>query len=118
MPSESKFTVFEANGNLLEFTCIPLGAKNGAAVFQRKVAQFISEKKFKGTVAHLKNVTVAGRNQLEDDDNVKAFLDGIYRRNFTMNEAKLLSLSSTLIYWAMLLAICTQKLILSVCNPY
>ena len=45
LPSERKFTVLEANGNLFEFTrtCIPFGVKNGVAVFQRKIKQFISE---------------------------------------------------------------------------
>ena len=31
---------------------------------------------------------MAGRNQLEHDDNVKAFLNAINRRNFTLNESK------------------------------
>ena len=88
VPSERKFTAFEANGNLFEFTRIPFGVKNGVAVFQRKITQFISEEKLKDTVAYLDNVTVAGRNQLEHDDNVKAFLDAINRRNFTLNETK------------------------------
>ena len=57
-------------------------------MFQRKITQFISEEKLKDTVAYLDNVTVAGRNQLEHDDNVKAFLDAINRRNFTLNETK------------------------------
>ena len=57
-------------------------------MFQRKITQFISEKKLKDTVAYLDNVTIAGRNQLVHDDNVKAFLNAINGRNFTLNESK------------------------------
>ena len=51
VPSERKFTAFEANGNLFEFTRIPFGVKNGVAVFQRKITKFTSEEKLKDTVA-------------------------------------------------------------------
>jgi len=37
---------------------------------------------------YLDNVTVAGRDQEEHDDNVKSFLAAIRRRNFTLNESK------------------------------
>ena len=77
VPSEHKFTAFEANGNLFEYTRIPFSVKNGVAVFQRKITQFIIEEKLKDTVAYLDNVTVTGRNQLEHDDDAKAFLDVI-----------------------------------------
>jgi len=36
----------------------------------------------------LDNVTVAGRDQEEHDNNVKSFLAAILRRNFTLNESK------------------------------
>ena len=45
LPSERKFTAFEANGNLFEFTCVSFGVKDGVAVFQCKTTQFISEEK-------------------------------------------------------------------------
>ena len=57
-------------------------------MFQRKITQFISEEKWKDTVTYLDNVTVASRNQLEHDDNVKSFLDAINRQNFILNESK------------------------------
>ena len=63
------------------------------------------------TVAYLDSVTVTGRNQLEHDVDVNAFLNAINRRKFTLNKAKLQSLTLTLIYWAMLLAICMQPLL-------
>ena len=39
---------------------------------------------------------VAGFTQLEHDNNVRAFIDAIRRRNFTLNETKLLALFLTL----------------------
>ena len=41
--SERKYTRFEANGKLYEFTRIPFGEKNGVAAFQRTVSQFIKK---------------------------------------------------------------------------
>ena len=79
LPSKRKFTAFQANGNLFEFRRIPFGVKNRVVVFQSKIKQFISEEKLKDTVMYFDNVTMAGRNQLEHDDNVKAFLDAINR---------------------------------------
>ena len=38
--SDRKYTAFEANGKLYEFTCIPVGVKNGVAAFQRKMYEF------------------------------------------------------------------------------
>jgi len=63
--SECKYTAFEANGGLYEFTRIPFGVKNGVAAFQRTIAQFIEEENLRDTFAYLDNVTVAGRDQDE-----------------------------------------------------
>ena len=60
--------------------------KNGVAAFQRTISQFIKEENLSNTYAYLNNVTVAGSTQLEHDRNVKAFIDAIRRRNFTLNE--------------------------------
>ena len=57
-------------------------------MFQHKITQFIGEEKLKDTVAYLDNVTVAGRNQLEHDDNEKSFLEAINPHNFTLNKSK------------------------------
>ena len=86
--SEQKFTVFEANGKLYEFTPILFMVKNGIAAFQRKITQFIEEERLKDTYPYLDNVTVAGHTKEEHDKNVKAFLDAIKRRNFTLNESE------------------------------
>ena len=65
--------------------------KNGVAAFQRTISQFIKEKNLSNTYAYLNNVTAAGSTQLEHDRNVKAFIDAIRRRNFTLNENKTIS---------------------------
>ena len=65
--------------------------KNGVATFQRTISQFIKEENLSNTCAYLDNVTVAGSTQLEHDRNVKAFIDAIRRRNFTLNENKTIS---------------------------
>ena len=92
------------NGKLYEFTRIPFGMKNGVAAFQRTISQFIKEENLSNTYAYLDNVTVAGSTQLEHDRNVKAFIDAIRGRSFTLNENKtLLALSLILKFLGTLL---------------
>ena len=86
--SEQKFTAFEANGKLYEFTRIPFGLRNGVAAFQRKITQFIEKERLRNTYPYLDNVTVAGHAKEEQDKNVKAFLEAIKLRNFTLNESR------------------------------
>ena len=50
--------------------------------------QFIEEERLKDTYPYLGNVTVAGHTKEGHDKNVKAFLDAIKCRNFTLNESK------------------------------
>ena len=88
LKSERKYTAFEANGKLYEFTRIPFGVKNGVAAFQRIMCQFVRDENLKVVFVHLDNVTIAGRDQTEYDRNVKAFLDAIHRRKFTLNDSK------------------------------
>jgi len=92
--SESRYTAFEANGKLYEFTRICFGVKNGVAAFQRRIAQFIKEEKLLDTYAYLDNLTVAGRNHEKHDYNVNAFLAAIRRNNFTSNENKTIAAQS------------------------
>jgi len=86
--SECKYTAFEGNGKLYEFTRIPFGVENGVAAFQRIMSQFVEQENLRDTFPYLDNVTVAGRDQEEHDNNVKSFLAAIRRRNFTLNESK------------------------------
>ena len=89
--SDCKFTAFEANGRLYEFTRIPFGVNNGVAAFQRVISEFIERENLKDVFLYLDNVTVAGRTQEDHDANVKLFLDAIHRNNFTLNETKTIS---------------------------
>jgi len=47
------------------------------------MSQFVEQENLRDTFPYLDNVTVAGRDQEEHDNNVKLFLAAIRRRNFT-----------------------------------
>ena len=86
--SHRKYTGFEANGRLYQFCRIPFGVTNGVAVFQRSMDKMVDEEGLKYTFPYLDNITVADRNQQENDENVKIFHETIQRRNLIMNETK------------------------------
>lgn len=86
--SDKKFTAFEANGNLFQWTRVPFGVKNGVSVFQRAMDKLVKEEKLVDTFPYLDNITVAGRSKEEHDRNVERFLTVIKDRNFTLNEEK------------------------------
>ena len=86
--SETKFTAFEALGDLYEFVVLPFGVTNGVPSFQRIIDNLVTEEGLKNTFPYLDNVTVAGVNQADHDKNVAAFLEMIKRRNITLNESK------------------------------
>ena len=90
-PSDCKYTAFEANGKLFEFTRIPFGVKNGVGEFQRKMCEFIEKENLMGTFSYLDNITVAGHDQADHDRNVTSFLKAIRRRGFTLNDNKTIS---------------------------
>ncbi len=86
--ADQKYTAFEANGRLYHFRRIPFGVTNGVAVFQRAMDKFVDEEGLKDTFPYLDNITVAGRDQEDHDENVQKFHEAIHRRNFTLNETK------------------------------
>jgi hypothetical protein len=47
--------------------------------------KFVDEEGLKDTFPYLDNLTVAGRNQEEHDENVQKFHEAIRRRNLTLN---------------------------------
>jgi len=86
--SETKFTAFEALGDLYEFVVLPFGVTNGVPSFQRIIDNVVTQEGLKNTFPYLDNVTVAGVDQADHDRNVAAFLEVIKRRNITLNESK------------------------------
>ena len=86
--SDRKYTGFEANGRLYQFCRIPFGVTTGVAVFQRAMDKMVDEEGLKDTFPYLNNITVAGRNQQEHDENVKKFHEASQRKGLTLNETK------------------------------
>ena len=88
LPSDRKYTAFEANGKLYQYKRIPYGVTNGGINFQRAMESFVSEEKLKDTYPWQDDVTVCGHSQEEHDNNVDRFLNALKARNFTLNEKK------------------------------
>ena len=86
--SETKFTAFEALGDLYEFVVLPFGVTNGVPSFQRIIDNVVTQEGLKNTFPYMDNVTVAGVDQADHDRNVAAFFEVIKRRNITLNESK------------------------------
>ena len=86
--SETKFTAFEALGDLYEFVLLPFGVTNGVPSFQRIIDNVVTQEGLKNTFPYLDNVTVGGVDQADHDRNVAAFLEIIKRRNITLNASK------------------------------
>ena len=61
LESDRKYTAFEANGKLWEFTRIPFGVKNGVAAFQRCMSSLVEAEHLQCTFPYLDNVTVTGK---------------------------------------------------------
>ena len=86
--SETKFTAFEALGDLYEFVVLPFGVTNGLPSFQRIIYNVFTQESLKNTFLYLENVTVACVDQADHDRNVAAFLELIKRWNITLNASK------------------------------
>ena len=85
--ADQKYTAFEANGRRYHFRRIP---------FQRAMDKFVDEEGLKVTFPHLDNITVAGRDQEEHDENVQKFHNAIHRRNVTLNKTKTVEFKSSI----------------------
>ena len=70
---DCKFTAFEVNGELWEFTCVPFGITNGVSGFQRTIDKVIKSEQLDKTFAYLDNVTVCGNTLEELEHNVSKF---------------------------------------------
>ena len=61
---------------------------NCVACFYRKIDAFISEKGLKGTFAHMDNVAICGRTQVEHDNNLNDFHNAAKWCNITYSPEK------------------------------
>ena len=86
--SDWEFTAFEAAGKLYHFKRLPFGLTNAVAAFQRLMDEIVEKHQLKGVFVYMDNITVAGRTQVEHDENVKKFLEAAAERNLSFNEGK------------------------------
>ena len=85
---ERHYFSFEAAGKLYQPKRLPFGVTNGVACFQRNINEFIERHSLKKTYAYLDNVTVAGKDQAEHDENLSRLLDACKRDNLQLNNSK------------------------------
>lgn len=50
--------------------------------------KLVEQENLKDTFPYLDNITIAGKDQTEHDENVQRFLDVVHSKNLTLNEAK------------------------------
>ena len=83
-----KYTAFEVDGQLWEFTRIPFGVTNGVSAFQRTIDKVIKVEELQDTFAFVDNVTVCGMTKEELESNVAAFHKVREKYNLTLNKDK------------------------------
>ena len=88
---DQKFTAFEADGGLWEFTRMPFGVTNGVSKFQRNVDTIVNKEELLATFPFLDNVTVCGHSEAELKINEEKFRAVAKKYNLTLNESKTIS---------------------------
>ena len=83
-----KYTAFQADGSLWQWTRIPFGLCNAVSGFQRIIDDVIKSHECTGTFAYLDNITVGGKTPQEHDDNLAKFLEAAHQCNITFNDSK------------------------------
>jgi hypothetical protein len=91
-----KYTAFEVDGQLWEFTRISFGVTNGVSAFQRTVDKVIEVEELQDTFAFVDNVTVCGMTKEELEYNVAAFHEVRKKYNLTLNEDKTVLFSTSI----------------------
>ncbi|GFU72862.1 retrovirus-related Pol polyprotein from transposon opus [Trichonephila clavipes] len=86
--SERHYTAFEACGKLYQFLRVPFGVTNGVACFQRVIDKIIEDEGLTLTYPFIDDVTVCGKDQKENDDNLEKFMTVAKKYNLTLNEDK------------------------------
>ena len=85
-PKEWYLTVFEADGRLWEFTCIPFGLRNSPAAFNRALRDIIGD--LPGVVIYLDDVVIGGRDLDEHNHNLQTFLNRASEVNLQLSKEK------------------------------
>ena len=93
---EKKFTAFEANGKLYQFTRVSFGVTNGVSCSQRTIDVITKKEILSGSFAYLDNITVCGAHQSMHDLNVKKLREAAAKYNLTFNKSKTISSVSTI----------------------
>ena len=87
-PEDKKYTGFEAQGKLYQFTRVPLGVTNAVSAFQRIVDTVFQQHGLRRTYAYLDNITAGGATVEEHDKNLAAYLKATQEENLTFYEKK------------------------------
>ena len=85
---DHKYTAFEVDGKLFQFTRLPFGVTNGISAFQRSINNVIENESLTDTFAYVDNVTICGRTKEEHDKNLKPFYETSEKYNITFNKSK------------------------------
>ena len=93
---DRKYTAFEADGKLWEFTTVPFGVTNGVSAFQRTIDKVLEVEGVSDTFAFVDNVHVCGRTKEEHDRNVLAFKKVRDKYNITLNDEKTIECTTSL----------------------
>lgn len=94
--SDRKYTAFEANGQLFQFTRLPFGVTNGVPAFQRAMNEIVKEENLTDTFPYLDNVIIGGETEEEHDNNVENFMRAVRKRHLTLNTSKTINKVTTL----------------------
>ena len=87
-PYDRKFTSFEANGKLYQYTRLSFGLTNGVSCFQRIVDSFVTTEKLNATFPYIDDITICGKTRVEHDQNLDRFLKAAKQWNMTINYKK------------------------------
>lgn len=87
-PNDRKYTGFQANGKLYQFTRLAFGLTNAVASFQRVINDIISKNNLDRTYAYLDDVIVCGRTKAEHDINLEKFMNVCKEYKLTLNTEK------------------------------
>ena len=85
---DRKYTAFEVNGKLYQFTRLPFGLTNAVLCFQRTMDNIVEEHNLTGAHPFLDDVIVGLRTKDEHERNLKKFLDAVKDDRLTLNYKK------------------------------